>query len=262
MTNTRRENLMLIRGISVRFVSVIAAMAGSAAFASAALVSHWQFEGNLNDAAGSNAGTANGPLGYQSAVVGQGLDLNGGHVSVANPIAGGLESASGFTVALFVNFETVVGGGSLVNLRTTSNNSGFSLEERFAVPGSVSFFLNTVGGASFDEIFSDGWQTGRFYHLAVSYDAASKQMKMYRDGTQIAFGLSTNSGMVTDPGHQFFIGRNAVNGTLSNSTLDEVRFYNSALTDQEIAALAVPEPMTVLGLAAGVALLARRKRKA
>ncbi len=253
---------MFIREISFRFVAVIAVMASSVVFASAALVSHWQFEDNLSDAVGPNSGTGNGPLSYQAAVVGQGLDLNGGHVSVANPTGGGLESASGFTVALFVNFETVVGGGSLVNLRTTDNTCGFSLEERFAVPGSVSFFLNTVGGTGFDEIFIDGWQTGRFYHLAVSYDAASKQMKMYRDGAQVAFGLSTNSGMVTNPGHQFFIGRNAVNGTLSNSTLDDVRFYNSALSDQEIAALAVPEPMTMLGLAAGAAILARRKRKA
>jgi|GEM_PF-3580869 len=253
---------MIVREISFRFVAVIAVMASSAVFASAALVSHWQFEDNLSDAAGPNSGTGSGPLGYESAVVGRGLNLNGGHVSVANPIAGGLESASGFTVALFVNFETVVGGGSLVNLRTTANMSGFTLEERFAVPGSISFFLNTVGGAAYDEIFSSGWQTGQFYHLAVSYDAASKQMKMYRDGVQVASGLSTNSGMVTNAGHQFQIGRNVVNGTLSNSTLDDVRFYNSALTDQEIAALAVPEPMTMLGLAAGAAILARRKRKA
>lgn len=252
---------MFIREISLRFVSVLAVMASSAVFASAALVSHWQFEGNLNDSVGSNTGTGNGSLGYQSAVVGQGLEFNGGHVTVANPVAGGLESASGFTVALFVNFETFVGGGSLVNLRTTGNTSGFSLEERFANPGSVSFFVNSTGSASFDEIFSAGWQAGRFYHLAVSYDAASKQMKMYRDGEVVSSGFSTNSGMATNAGHQLQIGRNVVNGTVTNSTLDEVRFYNSALSDQEIAALAVPEPLSLLGMAATAALLARRKRR-
>jgi hypothetical protein len=244
----------------------------AAAAANAQLVSDWSFNSTLNDSVGTNNGTWNGtgsPT-YGPGAFGQALSLTGnGDVDVANPIAGGLQLVNGFTVTSWIDMSsesTGAGTGSIMNLRTAANNSGFSLEELSLNPNTLVLAVNTSGATNgFDEVSSGGWNFGQSYFVAASFDAASHTMKLYRDGVLIAADNSVSgTSMIANAASDFQIGGNIVNGSLWNGYIEDSRLYNGALSDSQIQDLynAAPEPSPILITLATVGLLANRRRRA
>jgi hypothetical protein len=204
------------------------------------LVSLWSAEGDAADSAGPNDGAIVNAVGFAPGVVGEGfLFQQGGYVSVADPVGGGLQSASGFTVAAWIRLDGFPSTSSIVNLRVPSNTSGFTLENQFVSPGTLLFAVNTTGGwDGFQFLSSPGWESGVVYHIAASFDAATGSMKVYRDGTVVSSRDDLNdSPMAGDPAMQFEIGRNVVTSTLFSGLLDEIGFFDHALADGDVAYL-------------------------
>jgi hypothetical protein len=78
--------------------------------------------------------------------------------------------------------------------------------------------------------------TGQWYHLAFTFDDASKQQILYVNGVPVASGTA-NKSMSYDT-HPVLIGADVENGVLSffhNGQIDEASIYNRALTSDEIA---------------------------
>ncbi len=106
---------------------------------------------------------------------------------------------------------------------------------------------------------------GEFHHLAVVYDGTSVgNVKVYIDG-QLAtadFGNKNNSGQALATSDGVRIGATA-RSTGANygfdGVIDEVKFFSHALTPEEVAILAVPEPMSLALMAVGGMLLLRRR---
>ncbi len=71
-----------------------------------------------------------------------------------------------------------------------------------------------------------------WYHVAVTYDAPSTTMKLYKDGLL----LSTNTGVPALTGQAVYIGAYFNAGPLGflNGSIDDVRIWSSALTATEI----------------------------
>jgi hypothetical protein len=259
----RRGIYVSMRKNIVRF-SVVLGAAITAGSAQAGLVSQWQFEFNLNDSVGPNNGTSIASIGYAPGVSGQALSLVGaGGVDIANPVAGGLQSASGFTVSAWIKMVATSSGpatGSILNLRTVGGTTGFSLEETFGVADSLSLYVNTSGTTTYNQVALGGWVFNQAYYVAASFDAASHTMKLYRNGVlQASLTTATGTTMTTDPLSAFQIGRNIVNGSEWNGLIDDARFYNTALSDAQVAAL-VPEPTSILAMVAGLSLMLRSRR--
>ncbi|SHK42964.1 PEP-CTERM protein-sorting domain-containing protein/Myxococcales GC_trans_RRR domain-containing protein/MYXO-CTERM domain-containing protein [Rubritalea squalenifaciens DSM 18772] len=103
--------------------------------------------------------------------------------------------------------------------------------------------------------------SGTWQHVAATF--ADGVVSMYHNG-QLIGSNPASSGFVDENGaNNFVIGGNSnLTADLFNGLMDEVRIYDTALTEQEIIdAATVPEPgaTALLGLA-GVALLLRRRK--
>lgn len=239
----------------------------AATAAHADLVSSWRAEGNTLDSIGANHGVGQGTFGYEPTSFGQGFDFDSaGYIDVPNPAAGGLASPTGFTVFAVFRFDgpsTGASVASIMNLRSPANTSGFTLEQSFSDPNGVNFYVNTSGTTAFHLLSTNGWQFGTTYSVAATFDAASHTMKLYRNGSLLATSTSVpGTNMVVNGTESFQIGRNIPGNSVFNGMIDEAQFYNTALSDAQVAAITpVPEPasLAVLGLG-GLALLRRRKR--
>jgi len=77
-----------------------------------------------------------------------------------------------------------------------------------------------------------GLTASQWYHVTVTYDSngLNGNLKMYINGE--FFKSNQVSGNITDPTSSLSIGSNG-----SNDIIDEVRVYNRALSDAEIAAI-------------------------
>ncbi len=212
----------------------------------AGLVSWWRGEGNAFDSASTNSGIMFGAITFVNAEVGKGFAFTGSGDDYVYlppnlfpyPTQG--PGTAPFSFELW--FKTTAGGVIL----------GQQDSAPFAPPalGSVpAMFVATNGTLQAAFFWSGGVQLGstasvadgRFHHAAITYDGAREVL--YLDGvavTNTAFvqqAYSTNyhyqlgtgwtDGWVGAPGGWFpFAG-----------TLDEISFYNRALTPTEVAAL-------------------------
>lgn len=223
--------------------------------AESALVSYWAAEGNANDSIGSNSGTEVGTVNYSIGEVGQAFGLaTAGHISIPAPVAGGLESVSGFTVAAWIfrdGVGSIWGTASVANLRTTATVSGFSIEEVYQQPNTIGVTVNTTGVTSSyatHGVTATGWDYGEFHHIAATFDAATHTLVLYRDGEVVASRNDMpGSEMIANAASAFQIGRNIANDSQWNGRIDEVRFYNTALSQSEIQhVMTIPEPSTLV----------------
>ena len=129
------------------------------------------------------------------------------------------------------------------------------------------FFLGHSGSGIIRA--SDSWTNtgvlfpsdGNFHHYALTVDSVAGNSKLYVDGSlRATLGVAittTTLGTNTRLGSQFA-------GTLPEffgGKLDEVRIYNRALSDAEVASIAaVPEPSGLVLCVTGLAYLLRRTR--
>src|SRR5262249_21386169 len=78
--------------------------------------------------------------------------------------------------------------------------------------------------------------TGQWYHLAFTFDAASKQQALYINGGLVAGGVANKT--LSYDMHALLLGADIENGVPAlflNGQLDEASLYNRALSASEIA---------------------------
>jgi hypothetical protein len=235
----------------------------------AGLVSWWKAENNGLDAQGANNGVAVGTVNYAPGVVGEAFALaNGGYIDVLSPTLNAY--TSGFTVAAWTTLTAYSPNSSaaLINFRNNANIGGWTLEQSAGTPGSMSFYVDQ--GAGFHAVNSPGWQLNTPYYVAATFDAATGTMALYRDGVlQASRNDLSLSDMATVSSPILQIGRNSPSiGTNDNwsGLIDEVQFYDHALTSTQVATLAtasIPEPSTLALFSlsfTALGFIVRRKR--
>lgn len=207
------------------------------------LVSHWRAEGNPSDELGANDGSEVGTVAYAAAADGQGFSFAGaGYVDVAAPTFNAYASA--FTVSAWMTMTAYSQPASLVNHRTAGNDMGFTLEQLFANPGTIAFYVNQSGTGNFNGISAPGWELNRLYHVAATFDSATGAMVLYRDGKAVAWRNDLpKTPMATKASPAFQIGHNIVAGNFWNGLIDDVRFYGTALSPADVASLVTPSTL-------------------
>lgn len=236
------------------------------------LVAHFPFEGNINDAKGAvTGGTANGVTSFVEGRKGQAYKgSTTGFLSYTTP--GPLASLTSFTTSLWINTAKHDGGAqSVFNLakqdgsfwanffmiiegnNSPENKMFMKLHFEKNTAPFVEHWIEPFGNFRPDDMYN-AWR-----HVAWTYDAATSKASFFVNGQKMALppgmedrkadGTGTPLGALSfKNATRFIIGGwqnnlgspfNAAEPWMLKYTggLDELRFYNRALTEQEMSAL-------------------------
>ena len=242
----------------------------------AALVAYYNFNDGFDDLSGmGNNGTAmNGaslvadsPSGFP----GQSLKLGDGNQHVLVPHDDSLSMTEAMTVAAWIKTEGVQWEGLLAKNPSdgsAANHAG-NYEIRIENGTNQLNFLYQRGGTDDTAFpFSDDplavIGANEWVHVAVTVEQVGDdpgEVKYYTNG-QLADTNTVEAGFGATNSNPLYIGSRADLFTQFNGNIDELRIYNTALSEGEIGRLAIPEPSTgVLALLGAMMIGFRRRRK-
>ncbi|MFE0026701.1 LamG-like jellyroll fold domain-containing protein [Amycolatopsis sp. NPDC059021] len=187
------------------------------------------------DVVGKHDATLRGGAGWTAGHSGSALAVNGNGQS-ADPGASLVDTAGNYSVSAWVKFNaasdgTVGGAFQTVVSQDSGDHSAFYLQYS-GQDRKLSF--STLGTRALAPATPE---PGRWYHMAGVRDAATGQLKLYVDGQPVAaksvcLGESSSGTAAIGRGRY---GGNPVD--FVNGAIDQVRFYDRALSDADVAAL-------------------------
>lgn len=221
----------------------------------ASLVAHYGFDGDLLDAVSGNAGSNTGTT-FTTGIKGQAIKGALNSYVLADPSAG-VKDLHSFTVTMWVNSpQNTAGIVGLVDIADTNSFWGnltiFLENGSTATDGKLKIHANDNGTDAWVGIinlpnFWDKWN-----NVGVSYDADSSRFRVYLNGSKIDSLTQAGLGAInfSEVGKmaigtvQFQTTPSLTSATGSQSwasyltgSLDELRIYNKALTEDEVSAL-------------------------
>jgi len=210
---------------------------------------HYEFESNANDSIGSNHGTASGSPAYTGGEIGQAIDLDGANDYVTLP--SGIADVDDITVAAWVNWD---GGGAqqrIFDFGDDTTNYFFLTPSDFN--GQMHCSITTGSYQYEDALVTDGLPVGQWVHVAVTLRGNTGIL--YVDGLPKVAGYMSLNPSDFNPANNY-IGKSQWPDPLFNGQIDDFRIYDYALTDSEIAAIALVTPPDTTPPAAPTALAA------
>ena len=227
------------------------------------LESRWTGNGTAQDAVGPNHGTTQGGVGYADATMGQGFDLNGvdGHVVIQPGTP--LYPSGSFTIDAFVN--TTDTDGTVIMRWECGEFCPSGIANSFwgidIVAGRASAGVRTSDAESQVLTSTNAVNDGSFHQITFVRDVGAGLLRLYIDGAlDISVPLTADGPLGDNDGSPdpATIGavRNAGAPGVSHfldGVVDDVKYYDRALTPNEIQSLnqkaAVPS-LTFAGFAA------------
>jgi hypothetical protein len=213
----------------------------------AGLIGWWRAENDALDAAGTNQGVLVNGATFTSGKVGQAFSLDGVDDYIEIGDAPALRPAS-VTLEAWVKFFSS-GGVQQIMGKTLGNGTANS----FAVWLENGNLFGTIAdssgagspvGVAFTPVL------GRWYHIAFTFDNATKQQWLYLDGIPVATRISNR--LIGYDDHPILLGADIENGgqgLVLYGRIDEAAIYNRALGPTEIASVyrAGPVGKTAVG---------------
>jgi hypothetical protein len=199
-------------------------------------VAHWKMDetegGIAYDSVGDNDGTLNGnPLWQSSGGKANGaLQLDGLDDYISTPLI--MDTVNGSLSA----FAWIKGGtqGQVI-ISQTGDFNGTWLGINPSGDNLMTGFSAMYFGALVSEtVITDG----QWHHVGFVYDTDTFHRRLYVDGAQVAEDATAVSGMPSDDGLYIGASKDLDSTSFFSGLIDDVRIYNSALSTEEIAALA------------------------
>lgn len=199
------------------------------------LVAYYPFNGNANDAVGSNHGTINGTPTYPSGVVGNAIRLNAFSVLIPQIIT---NSTTAFSISIWVKEESLTNndGEGYISFGDHSDSgwlgilhgdAGRAIEKiYFAVNGGANIAINPPTN------YKNNW-----VNYQMSYSSGT--LKAFVNGVNVG---QLNSAIIKIGHNKSGIGTHSWGNGSATSTrfvgsIDNLRIYNRALSDAEVQAL-------------------------
>lgn len=219
-------------------------------------VALWKLDANVQDSKGGNHLTAVNSPSYDSSDKKEGsycIDLEKdssqyAYITDAN-LASGFPAKSGtseqsFSVCFWMKAESLSGyyPGLVGKWYAASNQRSFWTS--IGASYKLYFIIGYNSGASSTSLtFGTGFTSGRWYHVAVVYDASTNGMKIriwddYNSALLGSNATGTASGDMSPTASQLEIGRiDSDNSRCFDGKIDEVVIFKKVLTDAEIDAI-------------------------
>jgi hypothetical protein len=202
------------------------------------LVAYWPMDGTFADATGNGYDALSGgsPV-FQTGRAGQSVYFDGtDEVSYLNcQNSSGLHLSSGATVCAWIKSSGMTDPWASV---ITKGVSAWRLI-RNNETGSVSFHFNQAGGGEYQANGTTPVLDGQWHHIAGVYTGS--QVRLYIDGRLEA---EAPAGPVSTSSDPVYIGSRFNSTSTRNwiGNIDEVRVYDTALSDANILYLAEGQP--------------------
>jgi fibronectin type 3 domain-containing protein len=202
------------------------------------LVAHWLFDENAGTLAADATGNGwtgtlrNGTL-WTAGVSGSAVQFDGLDDNITTTFG---QDLAAFTVAVWVRSPAAPAAAAASG--PVSRNSNFQINWNHSdstFRGAVAIRVGAWHAASFGALEADRW-----YHLTATYDGET--LRAYRDG--VLMSVNTNPSGPPNPDTSMLrMGRQATAGNFFQGVADDVRVYNRALAESEVAALGgAPNP--------------------
>jgi hypothetical protein len=205
----------------------------------AGLAGHWAFDDGAGTVAADRSGNGRpGTLTYgpkwaipSECRIGGCVSFDGtdDYVKVADTV--GLRLTGDVTVAAWIKPSALGTKQSVVSKRYEFELGPIAAGSPFA----LGWFQKEPSGTAVSGLLTDQTQAGQWQHVVLVRDGATKRITGYRNGA-----VSLRSTYLTAPGTSTYsvtIGRHASGGQHFKGLIDDVRLYNRALSDGEVAAL-------------------------
>ncbi|MGD2095434.1 MAG: PA14 domain-containing protein [Phycisphaerales bacterium] len=205
---------------------------------SAELVAHWEFEEGSGDTAydssgNENDGTLNGGIEWVIGKIGSGLEFNGSDSYVVAPHVP-FDNRS-FTIAMWVK-PVLYTGGQVVFSQTQSSSTNLDMHLRLGGPGSADVPAGGVRMAFYgNDLDTEGGiiEENEWCHITFWYDFENRLRRIYIDSVQEA---EDTGGPYRGTTGDIVIGSWAAIGQWYKGIIDDIRIYDTALTDGEVQA--------------------------
>lgn len=205
---------------------------------SAGLVAHWPFAGNANDISGnSNHGAVTGAVlaadRFGNANSAYSFNGTSDHISVPASPSTNTSLSDGFTISSWIMLAT--GGPTNPRILGIQNSANVNYDLWQKTSDGKIYFTNYNGNNPATEISSSSpIATGTWYHVAVTIDAANSSTRVYLNGNLAA---SSSNAVVKPVNPVTKLGVNVANPWYWKGSLDDIRFYDHALTACEVQEL-------------------------
>ena len=243
--NARRGGRLALAA-SLTMMSLMVGTVSSLAQTPPAPIGVWTFdEGTATsaaDSAGGKTATLMGDAGWAAGLVGaHGVALSGkrgSFVDIPSPV---IDTAQSYTVSAWVKLNRTNGYQTIVSI-DGEQVSGFFLQLR-SETGSFGLTVIPEDGPGNATVANanDPADPKVWYNVAGVYDATAKTLTLYVDG--VAQETVPYTSVPWKAGGHMAIGRGKYSGNSVDwldGTVDDVRFYQAALTAADIAALVKP----------------------
>jgi peptidoglycan hydrolase-like protein with peptidoglycan-binding domain len=194
------------------------------------LIAHYAFDGNANDSAGSNHGTASGGPTYAAGKVGQGITLEGTDDYIDIPDT--IEGLSTMTVAAWVKPSDLSGATRIIINQSGAGSDPIILDYARGT-GTNDFKYRcildngTITAAAQSPVFNDS----NWHHIACVYNGSD--VKLYIDSGSPSVSAGVFNGSLAASANNLTIG--IPNTTTWAGALDDIRIYSTALSAVQIS---------------------------
>ncbi len=219
--------------------------------AEAALIAHWKLDETTGVRASDSGGNGhhavlNRQLSFDSSsvpgVIGKGLHLGDGDSWLTAKTV--FVPTDAFTIALWFRPDIDLNSNSARIYMIFWNGQNEDLADKpYLVfnkfdKGMISFYASIDRVQYWIQTTTTSWKADKWYHIAATYD--SMTMKLYVNGNHEAEAVHSGKHY---PSKGLFIGAREDGDHVFVGSLDDVRIYDRALTQPEIAALRWSDPM-------------------
>jgi len=201
--------------------------------APAGLVSWWRGDNSALDSFGTNYGTLQGGVTYETGKVGPCFSFDGssGYVQASDTPAWAF-GTSDFTIEFWVRFNSIHGNNVFLG---NDEGGGFNHSKWLFWLSQGNLRFHCEGGPTPGDVGSYSFSPalGQFYHLALT--RKGNLFTFLVNGVTVQTIPSTLS--VADVNAPLTIGGCPAEGVFNDCAMDEVSIYNRALTSNEIAGI-------------------------